>query len=90
MPSADVPRYTVTVLFASAVPVKVIAVPLAGESELITGDVGAVVSICNMPVGVATAPVRLAALPTASTTVAELRLTAVTARSDVFCPAATV
>ena len=50
--------------------------------------VGAVVSICSVPAGLVTAPVRLAALPAPSLTVAALRLTAVTARSAVFWPAA--
>ena len=48
------------------------------------------VSICSVPAGLVTAPVRLAALPAPSLTVAALRLTAVTARSAVFWPAATV
>jgi hypothetical protein len=61
---------------------------VAGESELITGAVGAVVSICSVPAR--TAAVRTAALPAASVTVAELRLAAVTARAAVFWPAATV
>ena len=52
--------------------------------------VGAVVSICSVPAGLVTAPVRLAALPAPSLTVAVPRLTAVTARSAVFWPAATV
>ena len=38
--------------------------------------VGAVVSICSVPDGLVTAPVKLAALPAPSLTVAELRLTA--------------
>ena len=45
-------------------------------------------SICRVPAGLVTAPVRLAALPAPSLIVAALRLTAVTARSAVFCPAA--
>ena len=47
-----------------------------------------VVSICRVPAGLVTAPVRLAALPAPSVTVAPLALTAVTARSAVFWPAA--
>ena len=52
--------------------------------------VGAVVSICSVPAGLVTAPVRLAILPAPSVTLAEFRLTAVTVRSGVFCPAPTV
>ena len=58
-------------------------VPEAATDE----TAGVVVSICSVPAGLATAPVRLAALPAPSLTVAELRLTAVTARSAVFWPA---
>ena len=49
--------------------------------------VGVVVSICSVPAGLVTAPARLAALPAPSVMVAALRLTAVTVRSAVFCPA---
>jgi len=45
---------------------------------------------CKVTGRVVTAPVRLAALPAPSLTVAVPRLTAVTARSAVFWPAATV
>ena len=48
---------------------------------------GIVVSICG-PLWVRPVSERLAALPAPSVTVAELRLTAVAARLDVFCPAA--
>ena len=48
-----------------------------------------VVLICG-PVWVRPVSDRLAALPAPSAIVAPLRLTAVTARSAVFCPAATV
>ena len=59
--------------------------------DVATDDtVGVVVSICSVPAGLVTAPVRLAALPAPSVMVAALRLTAVTARSAVFWPAATV
>ena len=51
---------------------------------------GVVVSICSVPAGLVTAPVRLADVPAPFLTVAEFRLTAVTARSEVFWPAATV
>ena len=46
------------------------------------------VSICNVPAGLVTAPVMVAALPAPSVIVAPLALNAVTVRSAVFCPAA--
>ena len=49
-----------------------------------------VVSICRVPAGLVTAPVRLAAFPAPSLIVAVPRLTAVTARSAVFWPVPTV
>ena len=52
--------------------------------------VGAVVSMTSVPAGLVTAPLSVVALPAVSVTVAVPRLTAVTVRSDVFCPAATV
>ena len=51
--------------------------------------VGVVVSICG-PLWVRPVSDRLAALPAPSVIVAELRLTAVAARAEVFCPAPTV
>ena len=48
-----------------------------------------VVSICG-PLWVRPVSDRLAALPAPSVIVAELRLTAVAASADVFCPAPTV
>ena len=78
---------SVTTLPAARLPLPdVMPVPEATTDD----TVGAVVSICSVPDGLVTAPVRFAALPAASLTVAELRLTAVTVRSDVFWPAATV
>src|ERR1700729_360965 len=54
--------------------------------EVVTDDpVGVVVSICG-PLWVRAVRDRLAALPGPSVTVAELRLTAVAASTDVFCP----
>ncbi len=62
--------------------------PLAGDatSEVI---VGVVVSICG-PVWLRLLSDRLAVLPALLVMVAELRLTAVAVRTDVFCPAPTV
>ena len=51
---------------------------------------GVVVSICSVPAKLVTAPARLAAVPAPFATVAELRLTPVTARSALLWPAATV
>ena len=76
----------VTTLPALRSPVPlVIPVPDAATDA----TVGAVVSICSVPAG-DSAPERLALFPAPSLMVAPLRLTALTARSDVFCPAATV
>ena len=63
--------------------------PFDGDS-VIEASVGLVVSIVRVPEGLVTAPAVLAALPAPSLTVAPLRLNAVTARSEVFWPAATV
>ena len=79
-----------TVLPASAVPVRVTVLLALLVSLKMTGAAGAVVSICTVPAGLVIAAARLAALPAASVTVAVPRLTAVTARSGVVCPAATV
>ena len=86
-----VPPATVTASLILRVRVTVLPAlrsPLAGNS---TSDemVGVVVSICG-PLWVRPERERLAALPALSVTVAELRLTAVAARPEVFCPAATV
>src|ERR1700737_3733152 len=77
----------VTTLPAARSPVPaVIPVP-----DVATDDTeGVVVSICSVPAGLVTAPGRLGALPAPSGRVAELRLTAVTAKSAVFWPAPTV
>ncbi len=80
---------TVIVLFASAVPFSVTAAPLTVSLE-ITGAAGAVVSICGLPCATLLSD-RLAALPALSSIVAPFgRLSAVTTRSGVFCPASTV
>ena len=71
--------------------VEVAAAAVMPVPDAATDDtVGVVVSICRVPAGLVTAPVRLAALPAPSVMVPPLRLTAVTARSAVFWPAATV
>src|ERR1700733_13038781 len=58
--------------------------------EVVNDDtVGVVVSICG-PLWVRPESDRLAALPAPSAMVAELRLTAVAASADAFCPAPTV
>ena len=92
-----VPPATVTASLRLTVSVTTLPVVRSPAPELMpvpdatTDDtVGVVVSICRVPAGLVTAPVRSAALPAPSLTVAVLRLTAVTARSAVFCPAATV
>jgi hypothetical protein len=89
--SVGVPPATVTTSLRFSVSVTVLPVvrsPLAGDST--TDDtVGVVVSICG-PLWVRPESDRLAALPAPSVMVAELRLTAVAVRSDVFCPAPTV
>ena len=74
---------------ASAVPLSVTELSPLTASLVITGATGAVVSICSVPAG-DSAPERLALFPAPSLMVAPLRLTALTARSGVFCPAATV
>ena len=79
---------TVTASFRLRVSVTVLPAlrsPLAGDSA---SDVivGVVVSICG-PLWVRPVSERLAALPAPSVMVAELRLTAVAARPEVFCPA---
>src|SRR5438067_1049784 len=78
---------SVTTLPAASVPA-----PLLMPVPHVVDDlsVGKVVGVQTCAVGLATAPVRFAALPAASLMVAVPGLTAVTARSDVFCPAATV
>ena len=93
------PSNTSTVMPAVAIPVRVTwltlvmpspVVPLSGENEATVGVPGGVVSICSVPARLAGAPDRLATLPAPSLMVAVPELIAVTARSDVFCPAATV
>ena len=93
--SVGVPPATVTASLRFTVSVTTLPAPRSPDPAVIpvpeatTDDtVGAVVSICSVPDGLVTAPVRLAALPAPSLTVAPLRLTAVTARSAVFWPAA--
>ena len=86
--SVGVPPATVTASLRLSVSVTVLPAsrsPLEGDSaiELITG---VVVSICG-PLWVRPLSDRLAALPAPSVMVAELRLTAVAVRSDVFWPA---
>ena len=58
-------------------------------SVAMTGVAGAVVSICG-PLWVRPESDKLAALPAPSVTLAELRLTAVAVRADVFWPVPTV
>ena len=72
VPSCVVPLNTVTVLFASAVPVRVTTL-VGTTSPLITGAFGMTVSICG-PVWVRPVSDRLAALPAPSVMVAPLRL----------------
>ena len=79
---------TVIVLFASAVPFSVTMLPLTVFPE-ITGAAGVVVSICGLLWATPLSD-RLAAFPALSLMLAALRLTAVTIRSGVFCPATTV
>jgi hypothetical protein len=62
-----------------------IPLPVAATED----TAGAVVSICG-PVWVRPVSDKLAALPAPSLMVAVLRLTAVAARLEVFCPAPTV
>ena len=85
--SVGVPPATVAASLRLSVSVTVLPAfrsPLEGDStiELITG---VVVSICG-PVWVRPLIDGLTALPAPSVMVAELRLTAVAVRSDVFCP----
>ena len=87
--SVGVPPATVTaslrltVSVTTLAGVEVAAPPVMPVPEAATdATVGAVVSICRVPAGLVTAPGRLAALPAPSLTVAPLRLTAVTVRSD--------
>ena len=49
VPSDVVPSYTVTVLLASAVPVRVTELFALTVSFAITGAAGGVVSICGLP-----------------------------------------
>ena len=86
--SVGVPPATVTASLMVSVSVTTLPAlrsPLEGVSA-IAATVGVVVSICRVPAGLVTAPVRLAALPAPFLTVAVLRLTAVTARSDGVLP----
>ena len=85
------PPATVTASLKISVSVTVLPTlrsPLAGDStiELITG---AIVSICG-PVWVRPLIDGLTELPAPSVMVAELRLTAVAVRADVFWPAPTM
>jgi len=89
VPSSVDPSYTLTLVLASPVPARVMLWFALMVSPVITGVVGAVVSICGLP-WVMPLSDRLAASPAASLIVAPLRLTAVVFRSGVFCPAATV
>ena len=87
--SVGVPPATVTASLRLSVSVTVLPAlrsPLEGDST-IEEIIGVVVSICG-PLWVRPVSERLAALPAPSVMVAELRLIAVAARADVFCPAA--
>ena len=97
--SVGVPPLVLTVTFSLMVSVNVTTLPasrspvpllIPAPDATTDATVGAVVSICSVPAGLVTAPVMVAALPAPSVIVAPLALNAVTARSDVFCPAATV
>ena len=66
-----------------------VAVDPEDPDDVAPEPVSAVVSICG-PFWVRPESERLAALPAPSVIVAELRLMAVAARAEVFCPAATV
>ena len=90
--SVGVPPATVTASLMLSVKVTVLPAfrwPFAGVSA-IELSVGVFVSICSVPDGLVTAPVRFAVAPAPPVTVAEFRLTALTARSEVFWPDATV
>ena len=94
--SVGVPPATVTASLMASVSVTTLPVlrsplPLVIPVPEVATEftVGAVVSICRVPAG-DSAPERLALFPAPSLMVAPLRLTALTDRSDVFCPAATV
>ncbi len=95
--SVGVPPVTVTASFRLIVNVTTLPAARSPAPDVIpvpeatTEDTeGVVVSICSVPAGLVTAPVSVAAVPALFLTVAELRLTAVTARSAVFWPAPTV
>ena len=74
-----------TVPFSASVPLRTTRLPMT-LSEMMIGAGGGLVSICG-PLWISPASERLAALPAPSVMVAELRLMAVAARAEVFCPA---
>ena len=88
MPNCVELSNTVIVLLASAVPFSVTVLAFTVSLE-ITGAAGGVVSICGLP-WVQAAERQVGGIAGAVLIVPPLRLTAVTIRSGVFCPAATV
>ena len=95
--SVGVPPATVTASLMLTVSVTTLPTPRSPAPAVMpvpdatTEDTdGVLVSICSVPAGLVTAPVRLAAVPAPFLMVAELALNAVTARSEVFWPDATV
>ena len=62
----------------------------AGDDAVTEATAGMVVSICSVPGGVTSAPLRLAALPAPSRMVALSSALPVIASAAVFCPLATV